>query len=195
MLRPQKHPVSLPRKVSGIHSNGVHNNVNSRFVPISLTNRSPPTKYEGTHSSAGYSSAFAGKQLKYRLGSGPCWPSKRQLRSWYFWRAVQVALAASASSNQTLSTLLKGKLMKGVLVKGAKHAMQSTVGAGAGLVSDSRTCPATAKAISTATSLSYHRHSISQVLIMPTDQPARRAWCALRVTGWKCPCHGLSSAG
>lgn len=27
--------------------------------------------------------------------------------------------------------------MKGVLVKGAKHAMQSTVGAGAGLVSDS----------------------------------------------------------
>lgn len=49
---------------------------------------------------------------------------------------LQVALAASASSNHTLNTLLKGKLVKGVLVKGAKHAMQSSIGAGAGLVSD-----------------------------------------------------------
>jgi len=42
---------------------------------------------------------------------------------------VQVALA----TNKTLPALLKGKLVKGVLVKGAKQAMQSSLGAGAGL--------------------------------------------------------------
>jgi hypothetical protein len=46
---------------------------------------------------------------------------------------LQVALASSLSGNRTLSALLQGKLVKGVLVKGAKHAMQSSIGAGAGL--------------------------------------------------------------
>jgi hypothetical protein len=46
---------------------------------------------------------------------------------------LQVTLASSLSGNKTLSALLQGKLVKGVLVKGAKHAMQSSIGAGAGL--------------------------------------------------------------
>lgn len=60
-----------------------------------------------------------------------------QLRSWRAVLPTQVTLAASASSNHTLNTLLKGKLVKGVLVKGAKHAVQAGIGAGAGLVSRS----------------------------------------------------------
>lgn len=42
-------------------------------------------------------------------------------------------LHAGLSGNKTLSALLQGKLVKGVLVKGAKAAMQSSIGAGAGL--------------------------------------------------------------
>lgn len=38
-------------------------------------------------------------------------------------------MASNMATNKTLSALLQGKLVKGVLVKGAKHAM----GAGAGL--------------------------------------------------------------
>lgn len=45
---------------------------------------------------------------------------------------LQVALAANRTA---LPGLLKGKLVKGVLVKGAKHAMQQSIGSGASLAS------------------------------------------------------------
>jgi hypothetical protein len=41
--------------------------------------------------------------------------------------------ALNAISNHTINALMKGKLVKGVLVKSAKHAVQSSFGVGAGL--------------------------------------------------------------